>query len=208
MTPAPSAANRRAARRSARREQLTDAARLAFSRYGYHATTMATICDYAQISKPVGYRHFTNKLEVYLEVVQRYLDDTAATLRAAIDPDAAASENTRRVVEVFFDLVESDHYATHDLVFNPTVLGDPAAERRITTALGEFTTVVHDCLGRASADPDRVRLHTMGLIGATLTSAGEWHRARKPIPEHEALALIAAWYRAGAPEQADAFAVC
>lgn len=57
--------------RNARREQLLEACLLAFTGRGLEMTTMDTIAAQAGVSKPLVYRHFHNRYEALLAVVEQ-----------------------------------------------------------------------------------------------------------------------------------------
>ncbi len=64
-----------------RRRQLLDVALEVFAERGFHPTSMNEIAEAAGVTKPVLYRHFGSKRELYIEV----LDDVGGRLRAAIE---------------------------------------------------------------------------------------------------------------------------
>ena len=71
------AANRRGNRlpRDERRGHLLIVASDVFVDHGYHAAGMDEIADRAGVSKPVLYQHFSSKLELYLAVLQRHVEN-------------------------------------------------------------------------------------------------------------------------------------
>ena len=80
------AANRRGNRmpRNERRGQLLFAASEIFVDRGYHAAGMDEIAERAGVSKPVLYQHFTSKLELYLAVLARHVDNLVSGVRQAL----------------------------------------------------------------------------------------------------------------------------
>lgn len=71
--------------RDQRREQLLAASLAAFASRGVELTTMDTIAGQAGVSKPLVYRHFANRVEALLAVVEQQ----SAALMSALE-DAAA----------------------------------------------------------------------------------------------------------------------
>ena len=82
----PAGGNRRGNRlpRDERRGQLLIAASEVFVDRGYHAAGMDEIADRAGVSKPVLYQHFSSKLELYLAVLQRHVDNLVSGVRQAL----------------------------------------------------------------------------------------------------------------------------
>jgi len=107
------ASNRRGNRlpRDERRGQLLVVASDVFVDHGYHAAGMDEIADRAGVSKPVLYQHFSSKLELYLAVLHRHVDnlvsgvqealrtttDNRQRLHAAVRRSSTSSSTTARV---------------------------------------------------------------------------------------------------------------
>ena len=51
---------------------------------GYHAAGMDEIAERAGVSKPVLYQHFSSKLELYLAVLQRHVENLVSGVRQAL----------------------------------------------------------------------------------------------------------------------------
>ncbi len=95
--------------RSARREELLDAADAVVQRLGV-AASMASIAAEAGITKPILYRHFGAKQGLYLALLERHRDDLSS-FAAAIPPGGTAQERLRAVLEVWLAYVEDHPYA-------------------------------------------------------------------------------------------------
>ncbi len=69
-----------------RRAQVLAIAQELFSSEGFHHVSMDDIADRALVSKPVLYRHFPSKLDLYLAVVDRCGADLLAAVENAVQP--------------------------------------------------------------------------------------------------------------------------
>lgn len=58
-----------------RREQLLDSAARCFARSGYRGTTTAAIAAEAGVSEPIIYRHFKNKRDLFIALIEKVADD-------------------------------------------------------------------------------------------------------------------------------------
>src|ERR1700709_1420683 len=102
--------NRRGNRlpRDERRGQLLIVASDVFVESGYHAAGMDEIADRAGVSKPVLYPHFSSKLELYLAVLQRHVDNLVSGVRQALRTTTDNRQRLRAAVQAFFDFIEHD----------------------------------------------------------------------------------------------------
>jgi AcrR family transcriptional regulator len=57
-----------------RRQQLLDAARTLFAERGYHETTVDDITRAADVAKGTFYLYFSEKREIYVEVIRSFVD--------------------------------------------------------------------------------------------------------------------------------------
>lgn len=68
----------------ARREQLLKTAARCFAKYGYRGTTTAKIAAEAGVSEPIIYRHFRNKQELFIALVEKVGDEVMNNWKQAI----------------------------------------------------------------------------------------------------------------------------
>src|SRR3954454_17776565 len=81
-----------------RRRQLLDVALGVFAANGFHQTSMEDVADAAGVTKPVLYKHFGSKRELYLEL----LDDVGQRLLEEGQKATAAAGGPRQQVESGF----------------------------------------------------------------------------------------------------------
>ncbi len=81
-----------------RKEQLLDTAVQLFSERGYAGSTTAELAKAAGVTEPIIYRHFTNKKELFIAVIDRTSEQTMELwerqLRTARDP----AQRLRRLI--------------------------------------------------------------------------------------------------------------
>src|ERR1700739_548524 len=130
------AAGRRGNRlpRDERRGQLLIVASDVFVEQGYHAAGMGENAERAGVSKPVLYQHFSSKLELYLAVLQRHVENLVSGVQQAL---SATTDNRRRLhaaVQAFFDFIEHDSQG-YRLIFENDYVTEPevAAQVRVAT---------------------------------------------------------------------------
>ena len=185
----PSGGGRRSARlpRDARRAQLLSAASEIFVARGYHAAGMDEIADCAGVSKPVLYQHFPGKLDLYLAVLQSYVDSLIAGVRQALRSTTDNNRRVRAAVFAFYDFVDNDSQGFR-LVFESDLMGDPQVQRSVDQATEACVDAVFDLVSHDSGlDPHRARILAVGLVGASQFTARYWLEADRPITKEEAV---------------------
>lgn len=81
-----------------RRTLLISAAARLFARDGYDATNLEQIAREAGVTKPVLYRHFASKKDLYLTLLRRHSDDLPTFLA-----DLPATDDPRELLEGILD---------------------------------------------------------------------------------------------------------
>lgn len=145
--------------RDARRAQLLQVAQDLFTAEGYHHVTMDDIGARADVSKPVLYRHFPSKLDLYLAVV----DERGAVLleqaEAALAPlrglgeDAApvsGREVVAAIVRAYLRFVDVAGDSS-SLLFESDVTHDPAVRARVEHASSQVRGQIAEVLLRVTA---------------------------------------------------------
>lgn len=131
--------SRWAQHRAARREELIDAAIEAISHHGA-SVGMDQIAAVAKTSKPVIYRYFTDKTDLYRAVSQRVVGDTLTRLTEVAATDPPPREFLHAGVNTFLVLLEQNPELYRFVSQNP--LSGVQADGTCT----DFTFVVADLL--------------------------------------------------------------
>ncbi len=139
--------------RDARRLQLLAAASEVFVTRGYHAAGMDEIAECAGVSKPVLYQHFPGKLELYVAVLQSYVDSLISGVRQALRSTTDNKQRVRAAVQAFFDFVDNDSQGFR-LVFESDLMGEPQVQSRVEQATEACVDAVFDLVSHDSGlDP-------------------------------------------------------
>ena len=93
-----------------RRDVIEAVAGPLFAERGYAATTLDEIAAAAGVTKPVLYRHFESKKELYLALLHRHREDLPRFL-ARIPQDRPFEESIEPVLEAWIAYVEEHQYA-------------------------------------------------------------------------------------------------
>jgi AcrR family transcriptional regulator len=181
--------NRRGNRlpRNERRGQLLIAASEVFVDRGYHAAGMDEIADRAGVSKPVLYQHFSSKLELYLAVLHRHVDNLVSGVRQALRTTTDNRQRLRAAVQAFFDFIEHDGQG-YRLIFENDNVAEPQVAAQVQVATEACTDAVFDLISHDSdLDPHRARMVAVGLVGVSVDCARYWLDADRPISKEDAV---------------------
>jgi AcrR family transcriptional regulator len=189
--------------RDARRAQVLLVARDLFSGDGFHHVSMDDIADRAQVSKPVLYRHFPSKLDLYLAVVEEQGVELLRAVEQALEPIEQGPVHRgdgRRVVQAlvraYFDFVEVAGESS-SLLFESDVTHDAAVRARVEGAGAEAARGIARVLGEVTGLPDdHTALLAATLIGMAQTGATSRYRGDGRLGVDDAVELVArlAWH--------------
>ena len=77
-------------RADAQRDRILCAAQKCFIEHGFHAASMASIADAAQMSAGLMYRYFDNKNAIVLAIIERHIEEKRSAIRQLHSTDIAA----------------------------------------------------------------------------------------------------------------------
>src|ERR1700752_1497942 len=129
--------------RDQRRQQLLAAASEVFVVRGYHAAGMDEISECAGVSKPVLYQHFSSKLELYLAVLQRHVENLVSGGRQALRTTTDNRQRLGAAVQAFFDFIEHDSQG-YRLIFENDYVTEPEVAAQVRVATESCTDAVFD----------------------------------------------------------------
>lgn len=81
-----------------RKAQLLDTAAAVFARYGYSGTTTAALAEAAGVSEPIIYRHFKNKKELFIALVEQAGADTIALWEESLAESSDPAERLMKLI--------------------------------------------------------------------------------------------------------------
>ncbi|HEX4704755.1 MAG TPA: TetR/AcrR family transcriptional regulator [Pseudonocardiaceae bacterium] len=159
------------AHRESRREEFVEATILAVGRHGPDVG-MDEIAAVAGVTKPVLYRHFTDKADLYHAVGMRATDMLMAKIVPALADDGPIYERIRRGVDCYVGFVDEyrelyrflvlrPHPGKHDVVRDKLKIAEVLAE-----LLGAYLKLFR-------MDPVIAGPSGYGIVGLVQT-AGEW----------------------------------
>jgi len=188
--------------KDARRAQVLSIAQELFVLEGFHHVSMDDIADRAQVSKPVLYRHFPSKLDLYLAVIDARGAELLAAVEVALGPvvngpvrpgDGRAVVHA--IVRTYFQFVEGAGESS-TLLFESDVSHDAAVRARVELAGSEAARGIARVLVEFTGLPaQQTALLAATLIGMAESGATSRLRSETGLTVDAAADLIArlAW---------------
>jgi AcrR family transcriptional regulator len=183
-----------------RRTELLDAALSAFSRKGYHATSLDDVAGEAGVSKALIYEHFASKQELYTDLIARNARELTQRVAGALVGVEVESGVGRLAtgLEAFFAFVEERRDAWRMLFREAS---DPEAtavrDRMVEQVTAEVTGLIAlDPGARALESPAEPALRLLAemLVGGVQSMANWWtEHPEVPRTQMVAIAMDFAW---------------
>ena len=160
--------------REQRREQVMAVARGVFVECGYHAAGMDEIAEAAGVSKPVLYQHFPSKLELYLALLDRGIEELLTAADAALASTSDNKERVRATMRAYFSFV-ADRDSAYRLVFESDVMNESAVRERVNRAHEAIAAKIADVISMDTGlSNDQAMLLGSGLQGLAQVAATRW----------------------------------
>jgi AcrR family transcriptional regulator len=178
-----------------RRALIVEAAGRMFGERGYEGTRLDEIAAAAGVTKPIVYRHFDSKRDLYLALLDRHREDLSGFV-ATMPAEGTQEERMRAVLETWLDYVEARSYAWK-MLFRDTGGGPEVAARR-REVHAEARAVLVDLIRSLVATPVPRRqleplaeLMSMGMAALVLWWIEDATVSRAAVLD----ALTTAWVR-------------
>jgi AcrR family transcriptional regulator len=168
--------------RAARRTEFVDAALRALDRLGPELA-MEDVAHEAGVTKPVLYRHFADKADLFVALGQRGTEILFERLIPAINNEEAPVPRIRKSVDAFFGVIE-DYPNLYRLLARRSfgdrpVDSDPVREDKEMIAAA-LTSLLGDYMRTLNLDSGAAEPWAYSLVGMVQTT-GEWWLERRSM---------------------------
>lgn len=175
-----------AARREGRRRELLDAADRVIRRDG-PAASMDTIAAEAGITKPILYRHFGDKGELYRLLAERYVEPVMGALVPALTQAADARTRLWTAIDAYLAFIEAEPQTYRFLMHR--ALGEQREARATVSDFilrvgREVAAAVRGELRRQGLDEAPAEAWGHGLVGMVQV-AGDWWLQEQPMTRQQ-----------------------
>lgn len=168
------------------RERILSAALQVFAQKGYHATRMEDIVQVAQVSKGGVYHHFPGKQQLFLALMDQFMQLLEARLRRAVETAETDTQRLTAALEEGMHLLQRYRALAKVVLVQASGLGE-AFERRRLQVLDRLAGFIRQELERAqerglvpSMDAEVV---AHAWVGVLYEWAVRWLLTGQPEPE-------------------------
>jgi AcrR family transcriptional regulator len=194
-----------AERREGTRDDLIAASARVFSKRGFHATSLEAVAEEAGYSRGAVYYNFSDKEELFLELLDRRCAEHAQNLRETFagveegDVDGAARQAGVAAQHAFDAMTGDPEWRALYLEFLAHAARDPAFRRRFGRRTQEMRSALEEVVVERTApfvdaldmEPEQLAV-VIDALGTGLSASHMLHGSRAVPPDlySKALALI------------------
>ena len=164
------------AHRQARRDDLVAAAIEASRRHGA-GVGMEEIAAQAGISKPILYRHFTDRADLWLAVAQRITTELLEAMSSQLSLERSPHETIAAVVDTYLSLIEDDteiyRFIVHGSFADRGMTSD-LVHAHMALMAEHVARVLGDRLRAAGVDSGGAEPWAHGVVGMVQAAADWW----------------------------------
>jgi AcrR family transcriptional regulator len=170
-----------AGHRAQRRTELVEAAVAAIREHG-PGVSVAAIAAAAGVTKPVLYRHFTDRADLQRAVSERAAQLLLHRLLPELAREREPVEHIRSIVDAFLAGAQDEPQLWHFVVHNPGGSSETGevVEHSMALVAGLLSTALGDRLRERGVDAGGAEAFAYGLVGMVYT-AGDWWLGRQTM---------------------------
>jgi AcrR family transcriptional regulator len=138
-----------------RRRQLLEVAARLFAERGYRGTTTAELAAAAGVTEPILYRHFANKLDLFLTLIDEVGNEVIAAWQQALGKKAEPRQRLQTLLEAN-PATHARGRGVYRVIFQ--AMTELAGDPQIATAIRKHINKLHGFLEDELADLQRQKL--------------------------------------------------
>ena len=172
-----------------RRQEILESATKSFSLFGYKATTMDQVAKLANVGKGTIYTFFSNKEELFHEIVFTMINEMKAEKDAVVSEGCSFDENAHHVLMKMLEFRER-HALLAKLIAEEKEMRTPIVQEVLVRIEQEIVQYIAESIQRA-IDRNEIRSVDVEMVAylifkAYMAFAVEWQRTHDtPLSEEK-----------------------
>ncbi|MCG7409013.1 TetR/AcrR family transcriptional regulator [Paenibacillus sp. ACRRX] len=167
-----------------RRKQIVEAATQSFALFGYKATTMDQVAKIAKVGKGTIYTFFTNKEELFDEIIMQVIHEMKDIADGEIKEDSSFFDNLYRVLDRALEF-RSRHELALKLSQELRDFGTPMAKEALNRIEGELLRYVERqlllAMDKGDIAPGDTKIMSFVLVQLYKSLTTEWSKLYEPL---------------------------
>lgn len=187
-----------------RRQLIVDAAAKSFALFGYKATTMDQIAKIANVGKGTIYTFFTNKEELFHEIMKRLIIEMKQVAERVVDPNRRFFDNLNAALDQLLEFRE-EHELTLKLAHEVREIGTPMALEGIQqiekAVVGYIQQQVQLAIDKGEIKPCNAELTAFIMLKLYMALTVDWKKTHEPLTKQQVAEQLRFYMQVGlAPE--------
>lgn len=183
-----------------RRKMIVDAAAKSFALFGYKATTMDQVAKIANVGKGTIYTFFSNKEELFQEIMKSLLTEMKQVAEAALDPNLTFFDNLNRVLHKLLDFREQ-HELAIKLSQEVRDIGTQMAQEGLQliekSVIGYIRQQVQKAIDKGEIKPCDPELTAFIMLKLYMALAADWRKTHEPLDKDRVAELLCFYLKEG-----------
>lgn len=171
-----------------RRQQVLQAATKSFSLFGYKATTMDQVAKIANVGKGTIYTFFTNKEQLFDEILREVMMDMKVIAEREIRRDRSFFENLHRVLDALLEF-RSEHELFIKLSQESRDFGTPQANEGLdkleNVVLEYLQREVEHAVDQGEVKPCDPKIVSLVMFRLYIVLTAELNRVHVPLTKEQ-----------------------
>jgi AcrR family transcriptional regulator len=187
-----------------RRQQIVEAASKSFALFGYKATTMDQVAKIANVGKGTIYTFFTNKEQLFHEIMKSLIVDMKQVAERAVDPNKPFFDNLNAALEQLLEFRE-EHELALQLSHEVREIGTPMAVEGMQqiegAVIGYIQQQVQMAVDKGEIKPCNSEMTAFVMLRLYMALTVDWKKTHEPLSKTEVAEQLRFYMQVGlAPE--------
>jgi AcrR family transcriptional regulator len=160
-----------------RKKIILDAAIRTFVEYGYHGAVMDTIAERANVTKPILYRHFKSKLDLFFSIIDQAGEDLINSLSQPLPGQVEWRDRIRYDVESYVDFTGRFEMAFR-LIYETDTNVDKRVSERVSKIRHEIIDLVSnqicDYTDTNAVSMEEIKVTAIMIVGMVESTVIHW----------------------------------
>lgn len=187
-----------------RRQQIVEAASKSFALFGYKATTMDQVAKIANVGKGTIYTFFTNKEQLFHEIMKKLIIDMKQVAERTLDPNKPFFDNLHAALEQLLEFRE-EHELALKLSHEVREIGTPMAQEGMDqierAVVGYIQQQLELAVDKGEIKPCNSEMTAFVMLRLYMALTVDWKKTHEPLSKEQVAEQLRFYMQVGlAPE--------